>query len=137
MSDGKSQTLLEQVNASTTEPGDDYRELLLRNESPRPGDMERLIQLMGVLGRRRADLPGDLALARELAAAEAQAADFDAAQAELKALAGMPHGDQKSGAAARFQAAERAVVDRDRLRLRWAAIGDAGRGTVAPAPGSA
>ncbi|MFH1730332.1 MAG: hypothetical protein ABIF82_01625, partial [Planctomycetota bacterium] len=69
------------------EAAEQYRELLLRNDKPKPGDTESLAAVMQVLGREPADLPNDIALVRALAAsedAERQARKLDGPCAKAK-----------------------------------------------------
>lgn len=101
-------TTIEQFQASVMdrrrEAAGRYREVLARNEHPKPGDAQVLAEAMEVLGRTKGDLANDLELIRELArvaqaerviqdlekplakAKRKQADTIERAQAELNAL---------------------------------------------------
>jgi len=64
-------TLLEQTrveaSAARSQAAADYREILERNDRPQAGDLERLRDVMGVLGRTDEDLSEDLAFVQQWA----------------------------------------------------------------------
>jgi hypothetical protein len=62
-----------------------YREVLLRNDAPREGDEQALLDAMRALARTPADLPADLALARRLQELQELAATADEHWATLTA----------------------------------------------------
>ena len=79
-------SLIDKVKESRTteraDAADLYKKLLLRNDTPEPGDVTKLRDVMAALGRTADDLEADAELAAELAAlelADSQIEDLTAA----------------------------------------------------------
>jgi len=80
-------SLIDQVEASESgayaQAVERYHVLLARNQKPEAGDAEELPRAMAILGRKRADLPGDLAVVESILKAELLARGEDVLQDKL------------------------------------------------------